>query len=550
MEFFNTITYLGGKRTANFIRGPMNLGDGRHSHLSQEKEKKINLGGPSKSLIQKSQAGYTSESGVIKPLSLGHIELLKNSGAKPLIKTSNLLIIPCALANDGTALKPATEFDPRIKENLGLKFPVNLDYIKNNPNPSPEYLKGNIITEAIVSSLTSLDNFCSLPVAVDYVTQSGKTGEAMASIFERHIKTLQVCQACQEKASDRRHVISRDQMNCASFCDTCYDSKTVCTACKVVGHVSHVPSLRACGFCLERNIVYYRRVVMVLCIDCETGNKNAFEIWNEKLQKGTTDPELAFLCILPDCPHVGKSMKVAFSNWWLKCKDERINLGLLRTLRNRSDMATKDSFRSLFPKNDHVKNKDRQDPSSVLTLTSKKLTTALKGIGYVCHTIIPELDKYSADNQCGMYPCPISIGTPSYGWITFLSFDAKSASSTLFKARLYSPVDKVTALRKNLKAKEIHCCDGIILLASDSGPIKAIEFTEGSMYMTSKEKKKKDDLRKLATEFNLSPAGTAAEITSRPKKYSESVKQKYLTRAVPNDEFFFWESKHSLALRL
>ena len=170
---------------------------------------------------------------------------------------------------------------------------------------------------------------------------------------------------------------------------------------------------------------------------------------------------------------------------------------------------------------------------------SKKLTTALKGIGYVCHTIIPELDKYSADNQRGMYPCPISIGTPSYRWITFLSFDTKSASSTLFKACLHSPVDKVTALRKNLKAKEIHCCDGIILLASDSGPIKAIEFTEGSMYMTSKEKN--NDLRKLATEFNLSPAGTAAEITSRLKKYSESVKQKYLTRAVPNDEIFFWE---------
>ena len=42
----------------------------------------------------------------------------------------------------------------------------------------------------------------------------------------------------------------------------------------------------------------------------------------------------------------------AFSNWWLKCKDERINLGLVRTLRNRSDKATKDKFRKLIPKND------------------------------------------------------------------------------------------------------------------------------------------------------------------------------------------------------
>ena len=53
---------------------------------------------------------------------------------------------------------------------------------------------------------------------------------------------------------------------------------------------------------------------MVLCSDCETGNKNAFEILNEKLEKGVIDPYLEFLSILPDCPHVGKSMKAAFSN--------------------------------------------------------------------------------------------------------------------------------------------------------------------------------------------------------------------------------------------
>ena len=62
-------------------------------------------------------------------------------------------------------------------------------------------------------------------------------------------------------------------------------------------------------------------------------------------------------------------MKAEFSNWCLKCKDERINLGILRTLRNCLDKVTNDRFRKLIPKNDHVKNKDRQDLSSVLTLT-------------------------------------------------------------------------------------------------------------------------------------------------------------------------------------
>ena len=154
-----------------------------------------------------------------------------------------------------------------------------------------------------------------------------------------------------------------------------------------------------------------------------------------------------FLLVLPDCPHVGKSMKAAFSNWWLKYNGERINLALIRTLRNRSNKETKATLRKLTPKNDHVKNKDRQDPSSVLTLCNTKLTTELKDVSYVCHTIISELDRYSPDTQLGMFPKPISIAIPSSGWIAFLSYDVKSSLSTLYKARLHSAVKKISAIR-------------------------------------------------------------------------------------------------------
>ena len=334
VEFFNTITYLGGRRTTCFIRGPMNLGDGRNSHVTLS-EKKMNLGGPSESVCAKHQAGYTPASGVIKPLSLGHMTLLKNSQAKPLIKTPNLTVIPCAFANDGTALKPAIEFDPRLKENIGLTTPVDLRYVLGNPCPSPDFLKENIVTEALVSSLTSLDNFCSLPVAVDYTPQTGKTGPHMADIFQEHIKTLQACVSCQKKTPGKRHITTSHDSMCSSFCEECYESKKVCNTCTLLGQVSHVPSLRFCNYCQSINTVCFRRVVMVVCSDCESGNKSAFEALQEKLESGTIDPDLAVLSVLPDCPHVGKSIKAAFANWWLKCKNERANLGLIRTLRNR-----------------------------------------------------------------------------------------------------------------------------------------------------------------------------------------------------------------------
>ena len=63
----------------------------------------------------------------------------------------------------------------------------------------------------------------------------------------------------------------------------------------------------------------------------------------------------------------------------------------------------------------------------------------------------------------------------------------------------------------------------MILLASDSGPIKAIEFNEGSIYMIPSKKKKKD------------------EIKSRLKRYSETVNYQYLAHDVRNDEVHFWD---------
>ena len=142
-----------------------------------------------------------------------------------------------------------------------------------------------------------------------------------------------------------------------------------------------------------------------------------------------------------------------------------------------------------------------------------------------------------------MYPCPISIAVPSYGWIAFLSFDAKNGSSTLFKARLHSPVDKITVLCRNLKVKQIHCSDGIIYLTFDRGPIKAIEFSEGTINMISKEKKRKDDLVNLARKLNVSPVGTVAEISSRLKKYFESVKKQYQGKSARSDEINFWDKE-------
>ena len=49
VEFFNTLSYLGGRRVVNMILGPMFLGQGRGSVHSLS-EAKMNLGGPSETV--------------------------------------------------------------------------------------------------------------------------------------------------------------------------------------------------------------------------------------------------------------------------------------------------------------------------------------------------------------------------------------------------------------------------------------------------------------------------------------------------------------------
>ena len=141
-----------------------------------------------------------------------------------------------------------------------------------------------------------------------------------------------------------------------------------------------------------------------------------------------------------------------------------------------------------------------------------------------------------------MYPCPISIAVPSYGWIAFLSFDAKNGSSTLFKARLHSPVDKITVLSKNLKVKQIHCSDGIIYLTSDREPIRAIEFSEGTINMISKEKKRKEKMTLSTWQENLKCHRRDC-FSWRLKNYFESVKNQYQGKSARSDEINFWDKE-------
>ena len=165
--------------------------------------------------------------------------------AVSIVDTSYLTVYPCCLANDGTAIKLAIEFHERLKENVGLKFNLDIDYIRKNPKPSADFLKENLVTEAIVSSLTSIDNKCSLPCAIEYSTKSGKTTEACHNMLIEQVKILQTCKSCQSRASSSKSILGKCFEHCQSFCQTCFDMNDICNECKEKGLTSAIIRLYA-----------------------------------------------------------------------------------------------------------------------------------------------------------------------------------------------------------------------------------------------------------------------------------------------------------------
>ena len=79
-------------------------------------------------------------------------------------------------------------------------------------------------------------------------------------------KTLQTCERCLKHQTSVNHIVSSNTSP-ISKCDECFQSKSVCAACKENGQVAHIPSLRACGRCLEEGVNYKRFLAISVTTD-------------------------------------------------------------------------------------------------------------------------------------------------------------------------------------------------------------------------------------------------------------------------------------------
>ena len=164
MEFFNSIKFLGGEKTVNFLRGPMWYGCGKGVR-KDAKDARMNFGGPSRTTRLKHSSGYTTKSGTIKPWIDSFLTLANDASreVKPLIKTPVVKIFGTAMENDSTALKPSIQFDENQNLNIGLKDRFDIRFVAANPAPTPDFLRDCVVTEANITYLSTTDKNTGCP---------------------------------------------------------------------------------------------------------------------------------------------------------------------------------------------------------------------------------------------------------------------------------------------------------------------------------------------------------------------------------------------------
>lgn len=250
VNWCNSILYLGGKKSYNFLRGPANFKQGKHSTFDMTR---FNLPLPDERTCRRHTTAFTTRPGIIVELLLCIINLLRSRPVTPLVDNNICTVFGMCMSRDGIGLKPELNFDPIRKILVGANFDIDIDYIKNHPIPDTKTLKDAMIKDADTLVLTDLENKVSLPVGLDYSKHS-QTGEEVKTLLEKRIEEVQMCTGCIEHSQSTGQVVADANVSCIRYCEICSEQSEVCDQCKREGQTSINPQLRACRNCIDNKV--------------------------------------------------------------------------------------------------------------------------------------------------------------------------------------------------------------------------------------------------------------------------------------------------------
>ena len=133
---------------------------------------------------------------------------------------------------------------------------MTLEQCQSKPFFEKKLLLEKFICEAVVSSVTSLNNDVRLPVAVHDCSKVGKSGDNIKETFVDQIRLIQMCENCIVKTKDENMVLKKGNfLVCKNYFNNCFTSDGVCENCSIKGQNQVSPALRACDYCLKKTCV-------------------------------------------------------------------------------------------------------------------------------------------------------------------------------------------------------------------------------------------------------------------------------------------------------
>ena len=122
-----------------------------------------------------------------------------------------------------------------------------------------------------------------------------------------------------------------------------------------------------------------------------------------------------------------------------------------------------------------------------------------------------------------------------------LSWDSKLAQSTLYRARLHSPVDKISVIKKNLLSTQVHYENGVAFLSSPDGPLLVVELEKNSCFLDTQKITSVQVWKSLKERYKLTMSGTLANIRAHAKKYLMCKEKQYTLKGHDQHQVNFEE---------
>ena len=521
-EALMSIRHLGGKATMNHVIGPLSRGQGRpgrktSSTSTSEIEKSyspvLNYGGPSNGTLQKFVPGTMPISGISKTLQLSSLRLLDLSEVKTVLPKVELFSV--ALRMDGTMLRAGLSWDPKLGLILGCQDPLTYqDLEEKNFHLSGDFLKTNLVTEVDVTMLVSLCSSVSLSLGYHLQPSGGKKGFQIVEKYTEIIKTVSKCESCVRAKPPYFNTI-RPDTPCDSCCDVCWQSGVLCQGCREKGRLTIYPQLEPCFQCLEKGILCKKAVVLVLALDCFTGNRYLIEKFQKDLDNKSKDPEIFLTEALGEIIHVLKTIKSSFSNWYLlELSGNIINLSMLRTLRDDNlDKDVSSALRMVLQKGSVV-NRDRQDTDCLVEFKDsvEVLREVIVKDPVVVHSVCPEKYKLEPTNREGSIGALSHMGAVNIGHFAVLARAEKDENkATLSILEFHSPVKVKEKLAMPLVTGMV-TSEAVIFISCESS-LLFVELVKGSVI--PKIPSRKADMISLCRELSLPTGGTVKELKGR-----------------------------------